>query len=193
MPPSAAASRRPESAASAAPQPPPTFARREPISRAELLGAPVGWPEPSALDAPLQSLAGAGPKLSEAAAEAGISTLGDLLLRVPHSYRDRSTLGKLADLGQVRKSELDEIDTDTSPSDDSGSIDEEQVDDAVAVQLRAELGAVERAEQRLEDGSYGLSVESGEPIPAERLEAIPWAERTPEEQQRFERTHGRLS
>ena len=99
----------------------------------------------------------------------------------------------LADLGQVRKSELDEIDTDTSPSDDSGSIDEEQVDDAVAVQLRAELGAVERAEQRLEDGSYGLSVESGEPIPAERLEAIPWAERTPEEQQRFERTHGRLS
>src|SRR5437763_17115346 len=97
----------------------------------------------------------------------------------------------LADLGQVRKSELDEIDTDTSPSDDSGSNDEEQVDDAVAVRLRAELGAVERAEQRLEDASYGLSVESGAPIPAERLEAIPWAERTPEEQERFERTHGR--
>jgi RNA polymerase-binding transcription factor DksA len=33
----------------------------------------------------------------------------------------------------------------------------------------------------------GLSVESGRPIPDERLEAIPWAERTAEEQERFER------
>jgi ATP-dependent DNA helicase RecG len=98
MSPSAAASRRPGSAASEAPQPPPAFARREPASRAELLAAAVGWPEPSALDAPLQSIAGAGPKLSEAAAEVGVSTLGDLLLRVPHTYRDRSKVGKLAEL-----------------------------------------------------------------------------------------------
>jgi len=46
--------------------------------------------------------------------------------------------------------------------------------------------AVARAEARVEAGTYGLSVESGEPIPDERLEAIPTAERTAEEQARFE-------
>jgi DnaK suppressor protein len=97
----------------------------------------------------------------------------------------------LADLKQVRSSEIDEVDTDPNLIDDGGTIEEEEVDDAVAEQLRAELEAVGRAEERLEDGTYGLSIESGEPIPAERLEAIPWAERTPEEQARFERTHGR--
>ncbi len=52
--------------------------------------------------------------------------------------------------------------------------------------LLNELAAVERAEARVDNGTYGLSVESGEPIPDERLEAIPTAERTAEEQGRFE-------
>jgi DnaK suppressor protein len=43
---------------------------------------------------------------------------------------------------------------------------------------------VARAEQRIEQGTYGVSVESGEPIPDARLEAIPWAERTAQEEQR---------
>jgi DnaK suppressor protein len=97
----------------------------------------------------------------------------------------------LADLERVRRSEVDEIDNETVTSDDGALIEEEEVDDALAVQRRAELEAVGRAEQRLADGTYGLSVESGEPIPAERLETIPWAERTAEEQERYERTHGR--
>jgi DnaK suppressor protein len=41
---------------------------------------------------------------------------------------------------------------------------------------------VERAEPRLRAGTYGLSVKSGEPIPAERLEALPTAELTVEEE-----------
>jgi DnaK suppressor protein len=49
------------------------------------------------------------------------------------------------------------------------------------------MAAVERAEERLAAGTYGLSIESGEPIPDERLEAVPTAERTAEEQARFER------
>ena len=52
--------------------------------------------------------------------------------------------------------------------------------------LLNELAAVERAEARVEAGTYGLSVESGEPIPDDRLEAIPTAERTAEEQGRFD-------
>jgi DnaK suppressor protein len=50
-------------------------------------------------------------------------------------------------------------------------------------ELRAELEAVDRAEERLRSGTFGLSVESGEPIPDERLEALPTAERTVEEEQ----------
>ena len=91
----------------------------------------------------------------------------------------------------MRRSELDDIDTETNLVDDGGLIEEEEVDDALRVQLRGELEALERAERRLEEGSYGFSVESGDPIPAERLEAVPWAERTQEEQERYERTHGR--
>jgi DnaK suppressor protein len=104
--------------------------------------------------------------------------------------RDRIE-SRLADLGRLRRSELDEIDTGTDPLDDAEVIEEEEVDEALVAQLRAELEAVERAEKRLEEGTYGFSVESGEPIPAKRLEAVPWAERTAEEQQRYERTHAR--
>jgi DnaK suppressor protein len=53
-------------------------------------------------------------------------------------------------------------------------------------QLQTELEAIERAERRVAEGTYGLSVESGEPIPDARLQAIPWAERTAEEQARYE-------
>jgi DnaK suppressor protein len=44
--------------------------------------------------------------------------------------------------------------------------------------LRRRLDAVERAEERLAAGTYGLSVRSGEPIPDQRLEAEPTAELT---------------
>jgi RNA polymerase-binding transcription factor len=54
--------------------------------------------------------------------------------------------------------------------------------------LRRELASLERAEGRLEDGTYGLSVESGEPIPDERLEALPTADRTVVEEERFRRS-----
>jgi DnaK suppressor protein len=98
----------------------------------------------------------------------------------------------LADLERVIAGEKQDIvDVETSPEDDGEMIEDTAVDSALAAQLRAELEALERAEKRLEEGTYGLSVESGEPIPAERLEAVPWAERTAEEQERFERTRGR--
>jgi len=62
----------------------------------------------------------------------------------------------------------------------------EELDEGLADDLRQQLDAVARAEQRLADGTYGLSVESGEPIPDERLEAFPTAERTAAEQSRYE-------
>jgi DnaK suppressor protein len=54
-------------------------------------------------------------------------------------------------------------------------------------QLTQELAALERAEARLAAGTYGQSVDSGAPIPDARLEALPLAERTVEEDERYRR------
>ena len=53
--------------------------------------------------------------------------------------------------------------------------------DAITANLGDRLAALDRAEQRLNDGTYGRSVRSGVPIPDERLEADPAAELTVEE------------
>jgi DnaK suppressor protein len=76
---------------------------------------------------------------------------------------------------------------DDHPADDASELAQDDIDEALAEQLQRELEAVERAERRLAEGTYGLSTESGQPIPDERLEANPTAERTAEEQARFER------
>jgi DnaK suppressor protein len=62
----------------------------------------------------------------------------------------------------------------------------EAVDVALAANFRAELAAVGRAEGRIAHGTYGRSVQSGLPIPDERLEVEPLAERTVEEQRLYE-------
>jgi DnaK suppressor protein len=56
--------------------------------------------------------------------------------------------------------------------------------DAITANLRDRLAALDRAEQRLDNGTYGRSVRSGLPIPDERLEADPAAELTIEEAHR---------
>jgi DnaK suppressor protein len=66
---------------------------------------------------------------------------------------------------------------------DSEALYQDEFDAGRAQDLRARLDAVERAEARLEAGTYGLSVKSGERIPDERLEAFPIAELTVEEQE----------
>lgn len=68
---------------------------------------------------------------------------------------------------------------------DSEDLYQDEMDEGRLEGLRRELAAVERAEARLADGTYGLSVESGEPIPDGRLEARPTAERTIEEENRY--------
>ena len=66
------------------------FADGAELTRAQLLDAPVHWPRPSVLDASLKAIEGVGPRLAEAAAEAGIGSVEELLLRFPHSHRDRT-------------------------------------------------------------------------------------------------------
>jgi len=73
---------------------------------------------------------------------------------------------------------------DSEPADEydpgnlASDLAQDELDEGLETDLREQLAAVERAERRLAEGTYGLSVESGEPIPDERLEAIPTAELT---------------
>jgi DnaK suppressor protein len=102
--------------------------------------------------------------------------------------RERERIERaLAELeGPPQDEELSHVDQHLA---DAGSeLFETEREAGLAAQLREELAAVERAEKRLEEGTYGRSVESGEPIPDERLERMPWAERTVEEQGRYDRS-----
>jgi DnaK suppressor protein len=92
---------------------------------------------------------------------------------------------QLADTTREDEEELSHVDQ--HMADDAQFLADEEVDEGLREQLQRELDAIGRAEQRLAEGSYGRSVESGDPIPDERLEAIPWAERTAEEQERYDR------
>jgi DnaK suppressor protein len=76
--------------------------------------------------------------------------------------------------------------TDQHLADQGSDVYDAELDEGLSDDLRLQLAAVERAEERLAAGTYGLSVESGKAIPDERLEAVPTAERTAEEQARFE-------
>jgi RNA polymerase-binding transcription factor len=71
---------------------------------------------------------------------------------------------------------------DEDPASEASDLYQDELDEGLADDLREELAAVERAEERLAAGTYGLSIESGAPIPDERLEIIPWAERTADEE-----------
>ncbi len=73
---------------------------------------------------------------------------------------------------------------DQDPANLASELYQDELDEGRAEDLRRELEAVARAEARLAAGTYGLSVVSGKPIPDERLEAIPTAERTAEEEAR---------
>ena len=70
------------------------------------------------------------------------------------------------------------------PADPAQTLTAEDMANAVTSRFRDRIGAIDRALQRLDDGTYGRSVRSGQPIPEERLDADPAAELTIEEAQR---------
>jgi DnaK suppressor protein len=85
----------------------------------------------------------------------------------------------LARLGhQDDGEEADEYD----PANLASDLYQDELDSGLADDLREQLEAIRRAEDRLAAGTYGLSIESGQPIPDERLEALPTAELTVEEE-----------
>jgi len=82
-----------------------------------------------------------------------------------------------------------ERDVGDGDTDAAQPLEHEAVDSAIVDSLQARLAALDRAEQRIADGTYGKSLESGLPIPDERLEADPAAELTVEEQAMHRHRH----
>jgi DnaK suppressor protein len=100
--------------------------------------------------------------------------------------RERARIEKALQ-GLERDGFLEASDRREPGDEDSEDLYEDELTAGRREELRAELASLERAEARLQDGTYGLSVESGEPIADERLEARPLAERTVEEEERYRR------
>jgi DnaK suppressor protein len=87
-------------------------------------------------------------------------------------------------LGRHRHEDTGRLADDEEQGDLASDLYQDELDEGLSDDLREQLAAVERAEARLAAGTYGLSIESGQPIPDERLEAVPTAERTTEEEAR---------
>jgi RNA polymerase-binding transcription factor DksA len=94
--------------------------------------------------------------------------------------------GEIARLRSNRGQGDELSNVDQHPADAATELHDAELDQSLLERLERDLEAIERAEQRVEDGTYGLSIESGEPIPDGRLEAVPWAEYTAEEQSRVD-------
>jgi DnaK suppressor protein len=88
------------------------------------------------------------------------------------------------ELAKIEAEGPEEGDERVEPGDlNSESLYQDELDAGRVQDLKDRLAAVERAEERLAAGTYGLSVQSGDPIPDQRLEAVPTAELTVEEQE----------
>jgi DnaK suppressor protein len=130
--------------------------------------------------------------VSEASTEPGVKAVGHTFGVDPDKARDllageRERIEReLAALDAPEQSPIESVD----PGDPAPQLLDAEIAGGLAERLRDELAALERAEARLAEGRYGLSVQSGEPIPDARLRAIPWAERTAEEQARYEASGG---
>ena len=91
--------------------------------------------------------------------------------------------GLLADTDDDAQSDRETANEEFPYDEPAETLTSEQGSDAVAEGLRDRLAALQRAEQRLDAGTYGISVRSGAKIPDERLEADPAAELTADEAQ----------
>jgi DnaK suppressor protein len=86
------------------------------------------------------------------------------------------------ELAGVRHEDDGEPADEFDPANLASDLYQDEFNEGRADDLQEQLAALERAEARLAAGTYGLSVESGEPIPDERLEAVPTAELTADEE-----------
>jgi DnaK suppressor protein len=81
----------------------------------------------------------------------------------------------------------EEQDAELDSGDESQQMFTREMDATIGEQMERRLEDVERALEKVEEGSYGVCDDTGEEIAKGRLEAVPEAIRTVEAQQSFER------
>jgi RNA polymerase-binding transcription factor DksA len=84
---------------------------------------------------------------------------------------DNANEGDFGEAEQERSSDV--LSYDEQPSDAAQTIFDREEELSIVGHAEAELREVEHAVRKLDEGTYGLDEESGEPIPDERLEAMP--------------------
>jgi len=85
-------------------------------------------------------------------------------------------------LAQTAHEDDGELSTEEDAGNLASDLYQDEFNEGLRDDLQAQLAAVERAEARLAAGTYGQSIRSGEPIADERLEIVPTAELTVEEE-----------
>jgi DnaK suppressor protein len=96
--------------------------------------------------------------------------------------RERAQIER--EIAAIEREGPEEGDDRVEPGDfDSENLYQDELDAGRLQDLQRRLADIERAEVRLGAGTYGISIQSGEPIPDERLEAFPTAELTVKEQE----------
>jgi DnaK suppressor protein len=96
----------------------------------------------------------------------------------------RGSAGNLAPVREAQERSADEMD-----EAEASIVQHEAL--GRAAHDRSHLAEVERALQKIEAGTYGVSELSGEPIGYARLDAVPWARFAASEQEDLERAQRR--
>jgi len=86
-----------------------------------------------------------------------------------------------------RERSEEQQDVQPDSGDQSRYMFDREMDATIGERAARRLEDVERALEKIEEGTYGICDDTGQPIPRGRLEAMPEAIRTVEAQERFER------
>jgi RNA polymerase-binding transcription factor DksA len=89
-----------------------------------------------------------------------------------------------SDSEEQESGELSDYDP-NDPADEASNLFDRERMMAASDNMSRILGKIERALQKIDEGTYGLSDIDGVPIPIERLEAIPYALTTVEQEDTF--------
>ncbi len=104
-------------------------------------------------------------------------------LEARHSELRREIAAMLDEESSLEQSGLGVEDLEETAQD----LQEYGQEESILQNQRHLLAAIEEALNRLRDGTYGLCIDCGQPIPEKRLEAIPWAVRDIACQERCEK------
>ncbi len=107
-------------------------------------------------------------------------------------FKEKLLAARAEVLSRVRKTESYGRDSDTAdetmdPLDQAASTYTKEFLFSLSSVDRKVLQEIEAALKRIEEGTYGICLHSGEPIDKKRLEAVPWAKLSVKAQEREER------